>query len=513
MLRPPRSARVLALFAPLLALVASCSSDDGRKPPRLVVLYASCSLNKDYLAPYDSSVRFTPNFARFAEEAVVFERHVTEAGQSGISFASLFSGVQAYSHGAYRHPVRLGEHLHMVTEVFAGAGYETFFWSGQRMGSVELNYGQGVPPGNAWQRSPKDKDTYTANDAQFRAILDKLEADPDYRAFVLINLTLSHSPYHLYATKDVMADFIRRFPDEMTVDLDTYERMIELYADNRLPLQWNFRETVETLGLSEDEVDVLAACLDVTYRACIWKLDEYFGRWLDSIEASGQLDDSLIAFTSDHGEILRRENAWYQWTHGLQLAPEVLDVAFLLRGPAAGVRPQRYGEVTRSVDVLPTMAGLCGIGLPEDAPIEGTNLAPALRGAAPPPRQLAYSHTTTLGPDLLATFADWKPVIERNPTEDVLWNQVRVRDRDMVFKWLQTSPQDWNFVAYDLAKDPGETRDVFDASNPAHVRMGELLRDYKELLTRGYLDPITSPRMPTREEELEVLKGLGYVGD
>ena len=60
-------------------------------------------------------------------------------------------------------------------------------------------------------------------------------------------------------------------------------------------------------------------------------------------------------------EVLDRENALFKWTHGLQLVPEVLGVLFILYAPTAGLERGRVEQVTRSIDVFATLAGLSGI--------------------------------------------------------------------------------------------------------------------------------------------------------
>ena len=157
--------------------------------PRLVLLYAPCTVNKHYLSPYAPSVGYTPHLQAFAEESTVFRRHQTEAGQSGIAYASIFSGAGATRHGAFRHPVTLSDDLYLVSEAFADQGYETFFWNGHLLGGP--NYGQGVPAGNLWPRG------LVADDARFQAILERLRSDESYRAFVMTNFTVTHGPYRM----------------------------------------------------------------------------------------------------------------------------------------------------------------------------------------------------------------------------------------------------------------------------------------------------------------------------
>ena len=133
-------------------LGAAACSENASEPPRLVVLYSTCTLGTEYLSPYSPAVDFTPNLQLLADEGVVFGRHVTETGQSGGAFASLYAGVQADQHGVFHHPKILADELYLVAEAFADGGYETHFWSGHAMAAGELAYGQGVPEEHVYHR-------------------------------------------------------------------------------------------------------------------------------------------------------------------------------------------------------------------------------------------------------------------------------------------------------------------------------------------------------------------------
>ena len=52
-----------------------------------------------------------------------------------------------------------------------------------------------------------------------------------------------------------------------------------------------------------------------------------------------------------------------------------------------------WDEVTRSIDLFPTLLGLSGIAMPGSSGVEGVDLSPALRGRQQAPELLAYSHT------------------------------------------------------------------------------------------------------------------------
>jgi len=498
------------------ALMACGPGSEHPVRPRLVVLYATCTLNKAYLSPYDGDVPFTPSFQRLAEGSRVFRRHVTEAGQSGLAFASILTGTQSDRHGVYYHPSKLAGENQLLAERFAAAGYDTWFWSGQPMAAASLNYGQGVVPTHTFERAlpfasevqPLDEEfllRLTGNDDEFDAILAHLGAEPDYEAYVQICFTATHEPYHQYATREQVLAFGERFPGHANgVTRAEIERFLPIYENNRHELNFDFPTTVERLGLTPTDVERLGAVIEAFYKTSVHNLDGLLGRFLDRLEASGLMDETLLVFTADHGESMYRENALFHWTHGLQLAPEVLGVPLIIRGPRWGVVPGAYEGVTRSIDVLPTLAGLCGL---DTSGVDGTDLSAAIRGEEEAPRLLAYSHTTTWGEQRVRRFRRLTLLHGILPRADPALMWTRIRDRDMVFKLSRRTDGSFVVQAFDLASDPGETTDLFDSEDPEHALMRERLATYKARLVQRF-DPSSGL---TEDEALERLKELGYL--
>src|SRR5262249_22393861 len=149
-------------------------------------------------------------------------------------------------------------------------------------------------------------DGYTAtNDPDFTAILDHLRDDRSYRAFVQIALTLTHAPYDSNVTRADVATFMREHPGEATgisdADVDGYIRISHARV---FALQWDYDRTIAELGLRDDEVQMLARVVKLYYMASIHRSDAYFGKFVDQIRDSGLAQDSIIAFTADHGETM-----------------------------------------------------------------------------------------------------------------------------------------------------------------------------------------------------------------
>lgn len=94
------------------------------------------------------------------------------------------------------------------------------------------------------------------------------------------------------------------------------------------------------------------------YYRLIANLDDNVGRLLSWLDASGQADDTLVVFLSDHGEMggshgLRNKQVPYE---------ESLHLPLVFRLPGVLKGGREYAGLVTGVDVYPTTAGLCGVG-------------------------------------------------------------------------------------------------------------------------------------------------------
>jgi arylsulfatase A-like enzyme len=245
-------------------------------------------------------------------------------------------------------------------------------------------------------------------------------------------------------------------------------------------------------------------------------LDQVFGALLAEIDARGFRDQSLIAFTADHGEVMYRENAPFKWSHGLQLAPEALNVPLIVAAP--DLPAGSYSGVTRSIDVFPTLAGLAGVPIAPKRGVQGVDLSPVLRGRAPPLELLGPSHTAVLASSVFKQMYEprWQEVwsVARGffPEVDANLMWVTLRDWDTVYKHKKVDGDHWGFQVFDLAKDPGETTNLYDPENPRHAEMVAALKAYKARLVEAYPQSGVRDRPQLLEgEEAELLRALGYI--
>lgn len=118
------------------------------------------------------------------------------------------------------------------------------------------------------------------------------------------------------------------------------------------------------------------------YYAEITLVDEQIGRVLDALEETGRLENSLIVFCSDHGEMLGDHGLAYKWL----MYESIVRVPLLIAGP--GVAPGDDEGLVSLIDLGPTL--LDWIGEPVPTRLEGGSLAPVWRGEAASPRRYAF---------------------------------------------------------------------------------------------------------------------------
>ena len=113
--------------------------------------------------------------------------------------------------------------------------------------------------------------------------------------------------------------------------------------------------------------------------AHIAALDDGLGLVLDSIREACIEQDTMVVFTSDHGDMFRSqgvETKLYPWDESVR-------VPFLLRWPELpGAASRNLALPLDAPDIMPTLLGLCGLAVP--ATVEGRDWSPFFRGAAQP---------------------------------------------------------------------------------------------------------------------------------
>jgi choline-sulfatase len=172
------------------------------------------------------------------------------------------------------------------------------------------------------------------------------------------------------------------------------------------------------------------------YYAMTSYIDDKLGSLMRTLKAAGLAEDTVVIFTSDHGEMLGERGMWFK----MCLFEGSVRVPMVIAGPGWPKGATR-AENTSLLDLAPTILAQAA-GAPRETTFEGRDLLPLAKGEASDWPQDVWCEYTAEGCD--------EP-----------WLMLRRGSRKMI--WSEThGPQ-----LFDLAADPHEARDL--ASVPEHA--------------------------------------------
>jgi uncharacterized sulfatase len=106
-------------------------------------------------------------------------------------------------------------------------------------------------------------------------------------------------------------------------------------------------------------------------------IDQQMGRILECLDTYGLAENTLVVFTTDHGELLGDHGLWMKGPFHYE---QLVRVPTLLRFPQAIAAGQRTQRLFSHVDIVPTV--LSAIGLPILSDTDGVDTMPMLTGEA-----------------------------------------------------------------------------------------------------------------------------------
>ena len=252
--------------------------------------------------------------------------------------------------------------------------------------------------------------------------------------------------YLTNAITDEAIDFVKQVPDGQP---------FFLYASYNAP-HTPFQAPDTYMKMFEEEEDIVKR----VYYAMIKSLDDEIGRLLDFLEASGEMDRTVICFVSDNGGAEYTYATDNQELKGGKITnfEGGVRVPMMIAGP--GMPPGGlYDLPVSAMDLFSTTLGMVDVSLPQGRVYDGVDLADHVRSGIPPHDYIYFRKGYNHG--------------IRGLAHKMTWNS-----------WTQTDT-----LLYDMRSDPTETRNIF--SNHHEVAR-ELLSVY-----RGWHDEMIAPKWPS----------------
>jgi choline-sulfatase len=211
-----------------------------------------------------------------------------------------------------------------------------------------------------------------------REIFDLARHGPRDPFFLTVSFTSPHDPWEIPA----------RYWDRYDAGAIPLPAVPAIPRDDADPHSRRLRDMcgVDDANLTEEQVRRARH----GYFAAISYVDERIGDVLRALRESGQEDETMVVFTSDHGEMLGERGLWYK----MAFFDDAARVPLIVRAP--GVAPGRVAEPVSQLDIAPTLVELCtGAGADADeacAGMDGRSVAALLHGGGAPPRDVVAEY-------------------------------------------------------------------------------------------------------------------------
>jgi arylsulfatase A-like enzyme len=345
----------------------------------------------------------TPNIDKLAANAVNFQNAVSNMPVCSAYRASLFTGKYTTSTGMVINELRIQTDHETFGKVLTRSGYQTAYIGKWHLYANQLGHhyeskNSFVPPGPNRLGFDGYWAAYNFHHNYYGAYY---HTDTPEKIFYGDNV------YEPEAQTDMMIEFIRKAsksnkpfgaflsygtPHDPWEQDNVPDQYAEMFKDVLLPNPPNYKDTndkyADDWGRLNPQQRKMLQTWRRLYYAMTANLDWNIGRLLNALEQAGISDNTIVVFSSDHGEMFgahgrRAKNIFYE---------EAARIPLLIRWPKK-IRAGTVSDVCIStVDIMPTILSLMGLQVP--AGVEGMDLSHCALGGRGAEPQAAFLQNT-----------------------------------------------------------------------------------------------------------------------
>ncbi|MEQ8219809.1 MAG: arylsulfatase [Arenibacter sp.] len=483
------------------------------KPPNIVFIFPD-QLRSDYIGAEGNNMAYTPNMDRIANEGVLFSRAYSASPTCLPARAALITGMGPWKNGLLSYAPIATKYKYEMPQMLKDAGYYTFATGKlhfKPIGSAELNVKMSeldnskfmhgfheIKLCEGWGHPQNDYNIWFKENAPNLEIDATGLGPTDHRtgiypyddelhptawtanqAIEFIDSRSSKEPFFLKIA------FHRPHPP-----FDPPKRWLDFYKDREIPKaiigNWSeekyggFNEIPspnEQLNAPRGNYsDSIVRDSREGYLAAISFLDEQIGNVIRSLERKGELENTLIVISSDHGDMMGDHHLWrksypYEGSAGVPL---------IIRWPESlGIRASR-GQVIEELvelrDILPTFLDVAGVDIPSE--MDGMSMMRLIKGKK----------------------KGWRKVLDMEHGECYWKENSWTGLTDHRYKYIYYSVTGEEQL-FDLVKDPGEENNLASLSKYKNILEGWRQKMVGHLTERGE-EWVKDGKLVIREENI-----------
>lgn len=399
------------------------------------------------------------NIERLKKRGVEFTRHFCSAVPCSPSRACLMTGLHMDQHNVFNNLSRdvqgsLDPNIPTIGNLFSSAGYRTPYFGKWHLttGKDKIVYEETEEYGFRFHGSEYLTGDFNGlktdpdvTDSALNWLSDKSNHDKPW--FLTLSLTNPHD--------------ICGFPNEQVSPLlvpSVFDKLPDNWNDNlkgkpRCQAEYQEAYAARSGYMDLNDKKIWMQYLDY-YFYLTKKIDVLFGKALDKLESLGLDQNTIVIFTSDHGDM---GGSHKLRSKGPCVYKENTNIPLIVSWPGKIPQGEKSDALSQNVDIFPTMAGLIGIDAASRYPyLPGKNLTPII-----------YNPKTPAATDhVLYSYMDnshlRKKVESKGGPAVVSPYHIRaIRERDWVYaRYYSLDDPRQEFEMYDLKNDPLEMHNL-----------------------------------------------------
>ncbi len=462
----------------------------NKKKPNILILMTD-QQRPDSLGCYGCGVAQTPNIDALARDGVVFDRCYVQNPLCCPSRYSFLTGRYPHCHGVRsnwyaprsgersfgHHLGRAGYRSALIGKMHFTPWHDNFGFDGRIIAEAKFDVEcpddyQRFLLSHGWRRDKLydfESSEYIQNaTAVVSRLPTALHIDSFVGRSVRAVLQRTDAPFCIFASflsphnpYDPPLKYLDRFtgvdmpPRNMTEgEVDRKPREAYDYINRRLG--WPFT----TDRLSDEQVQTVKR----HYYATAALIDDWVGRIVDTLKKQGQYENTIIVYTSDHGDLLGDHGLVYKQC----FYEQSVRVPLIIHAPSR-FTPRRLNDLVEAIDLFATFCDLGGAD--SGTSQQGISLLPLLEGTTSEPHRDAAFSNNYFG--CMVRHGDYKMVyypgrlygelynLAEDPEEQRnLWDAMR---GSALYQKLKERILEWSFASRD-SEPPPVRRDHFDRS-------------------------------------------------
>ncbi len=388
-----------------------------------VILISIDSVRADHMSLYGYSRDTTPNIARWATGASVFENYFATSYLTPISEGSVHTGLHPEANGVISFRHEFSPEIQTMAEVFRTGGYRTMALGNSpefhNFPSLQRSFSRGFDTYNI-----DDRRTLNNRSLNWKALRRMLRKE-ERPFFLWLSLGVAHAPFG-YLTKKKFEDKNYQGPFRYINFFMNMQYYFDGWIYNILDSQKAFRllgvkdDKVATHRFPEDKFKTQKWPLKTTPADLQYIIDSYdngvsqadlqVGHLIQLLESLDLTKESVIIVQSEHGETLGERG----YIAHYDIWEESIHVPLIIASPALK-GPNRIKFLVSGVDLLPSLMEHVGLAARPAYPLDGRTFIEA--GEFKPVRNEVYFTRTPLWESVLKTD-DRNSIFDRFRTLD-----------------------------------------------------------------------------------------------